>query len=115
MLLPENLDEEIRAAIDDLGVVAEVGCRPHHAEELDDALDAIEGAERTFERGEDREARLPGGGDAFLDRELIAASSRDERAVFPKRAMARDVDRAPDLERGDVVGDRPGGRRQGDR
>ena len=42
----EHLDQQVRAAVDDLGVFAELGHGVDHAEQLDDALHPVEIAER---------------------------------------------------------------------
>jgi len=45
MLLAEHLDEEVRAAVDHLRLLAEIRHGIHHAEELHDTPNAIEVAE----------------------------------------------------------------------
>ena len=68
--LAEDGGEEFGAAIDDLGVVVEVGGGVDEAEELDDAFDAVERAEFSAERGEHGETDLAGGGVAFFEGEV---------------------------------------------
>ena len=68
--LAEDGGEEFGAAIDDLGVVVEVGGGVDEAEELDDAFDAVERAEFSAEGGEHGEADLASGGVAFFEGEV---------------------------------------------
>ena len=67
-----DLRKELRAAVDDLRVIAELGRRVHHAEQLHDADDPIEAAQLRAQRREDRQAGLPGGRAARGDIEIGA-------------------------------------------
>src|SRR5439155_1348360 len=53
--LAEHLHEEVRAAVDDLGLVFELGHRVDHAEDLDDALHLVEAAELRAHHGDEIE------------------------------------------------------------
>src|SRR5690606_38603403 len=70
--LAEDLDEEIRAAVDDFRLVLEVGHRVYHAEHLDDALHAVEAAELGAHHGEQVEPHAAGVLVALLDAEFAA-------------------------------------------
>ena len=47
-----DLGEELRAAVDDLGMISEVGHAVDHAEHFDDSFDAVETAEFCLEGGQ---------------------------------------------------------------
>ena len=46
--LAERLDKEVRAAVDDFGMIAEVGLGVDHPEQFDHRLDTREFANRRF-------------------------------------------------------------------
>src|SRR3989441_7809735 len=54
-LVAEHLDEQVRAAVDDLRLVAELGRAVHHAEQLHHAAHAVEAAELGLHHREQRE------------------------------------------------------------
>src|SRR4030095_12637351 len=53
-----DLRKQLRAAVDDGRVIAEVGRRLHHTKQLHDPRDAIQRAERQAQRREDGQAGL---------------------------------------------------------
>jgi hypothetical protein len=56
--IAEHLDEQVGAAVDHLGLVAELGHGVDHAQHLDDALDAIEVAQLGLHHRDQVEAGL---------------------------------------------------------
>ena len=96
----EDLGEEFGAAVDDLGVLAEVGGGVDHAEEFDDLFDAVEGAELVAEGGEHGEAGLAGGLAGFVEGEFGADLAGDVVAIGKERAVTGEV--------GEVAGDDDG-------
>src|SRR4051812_24005920 len=73
-----NVGEEFAAAVNNFGVIVEIRGSVDHAEDFDEAADAVERAEFGTERGEDGEADLPGGGLALVEREVAADDAGDE-------------------------------------
>ena len=84
----EDLGEEFGAAVDDLGVLAEVGGGVDHAKEFDDLFDAVEGAELVAEGGEHGETGLAGGLAGFVEGEFGADLAGDVVAIGKERAVA---------------------------
>src|SRR5215475_3052352 len=70
--LAEDFDHQIRKPVHDPGLVAETVSRVDHAENLDDALDAIEAAERRAYFSQHDQSGLPCGLVALLDGQVLA-------------------------------------------
>ena len=96
----EDLGEEFGAAVDDLGVLAEVGGGVDHAEEFDDLFDAVEGAELVAEGGEHGEAGLAGGLAGVVEGEFGADLAGDVVAFGKVGAVAGEI--------GEIAGDDDG-------
>ena len=79
--LAQHLDEQVRTAIDDLRVIAEIGLRIDHAEQLDHGLDAAQFADRRLRRREQPETGEPRMGIALLDRGIAAKAADTQAAV----------------------------------
>src|SRR5262245_30095993 len=70
--LAEDFDHQIGKSVHHPGLVAETVGRVDHAENLDDALDAIEVAERRAYFSQHDQSRLPGGLVALLHGQVLA-------------------------------------------
>ena len=70
--VPEDGEEKVRAAIDDARLLPEVRRAVHHAEQLDDAADTVERAERVLRGGEQIEPDIPRRFLGLLDCDLRA-------------------------------------------
>ena len=82
----EHGNEEVGAAIDHLALIAEIGHRIDHGEELDE-VDLVERARRRFRRGEEiepHEARMLIG---LIERYIAADFSGGEGAIRPARPL----------------------------
>src|SRR5580693_4032263 len=112
--LAEHLDHEVRAAVDDLGMVSEIRLGVDHAEKLDHRFDARELTERSFG---DREQLQPGetrGFIALLDRGVLAEPPDHETPVRALRPLAGKVEKITRQPIGHIVGHRRrnGGKRE---
>src|SRR5882762_8051093 len=106
-LIAEHFDEQVRAAVDDLGLVGELGRAVHHAEQLHHALDAVEAAELGLHHREQREPDRARVLVALLDAELGA-----ELALHRARAFAGEKQQVAGAHRVHVVRDRRARRRE---
>jgi len=87
----EHIDEQVRAAVDDLGRIVEIRRGVDHAEELDDVVHAVERAERVAHRGEEAKADEPG------SRTNVARFPM--RIAYPGRAAGRTLAGCAPLDR----------------
>src|SRR2546425_11618555 len=76
-LVAEHLDEQVRAAVDHLRLVGELGRAVHHAEQLHHALHAVEAAELGLHHREQREPDRARVLVALFHRELRAELALD--------------------------------------
>ena len=76
-------------------MVGEIGLCIDHAEELDDRLDAIEGAERQLGDGKEQKPGLPRVGIGLLDRRIAPEPADAVGAVSLSRALAGEKRRLP--------------------
>src|SRR6267378_4704865 len=100
-LVAEHLDEQVRAAVDHLGLVGELRRAVHHAEQLHHALDAVEAAQFGLHHREQREPDRARVLVALLDAELGA-----ELAFHRARALAGEKQQVAGAHGVHVVGDR---------
>jgi len=100
-----DFGEEFGAAVDRFRVIVKIRRGVHHAEDFDDACDAIQAAELRAERREDREADLSRGGLAGFEIEVASDDAGDERFVRAQRAVAGDVGEVPGDDERLVNGD----------
>jgi hypothetical protein len=89
--LAEDLDQQVRAPVQDRGSLVEAGGHVHHAEDLDDPLDPVKIAEFGLEGGQDRQCRHPRCFAALLEGE-ITADLAAYHLLARDRAMAAHVD-----------------------
>lgn len=89
--LTENVDQQVRASVDDRRRLVETGPDIDHTEDLDDAIDAVEIAELGLQRGQDREGGHPGRIPSLFECQIGAHLSADDlRSV--EGTMTSDVD-----------------------
>src|SRR5215813_2965539 len=117
--LAEQLDEEIRRAVDHPGLIAEAGRRVHEAHHVNDLLHALEIAERVLDGRQCRERRVARGLVALRHREVLAHDPRQiALAVLPRcrageieeilHGKVRDVVRARGIRAVEVLETRDG-------
>lgn len=87
--LAQDLDEKVRAPVDHLGVVREVGRGIHHPEKLHDGLDAAEVAEGMLRDSKQLQAGEAGFGIALLDGGVAAQLAPAIAAVRLLRSLAQ--------------------------
>ena len=113
--LAEHLDKKVGAAVDDFGVVFEIGPGVDHAEHLDDILDPIEiAAQRIPDRRDQDEAYVTGVQITLLDRHAGAELASGHPPVGVLRAFARKIEQIADPLDMDIVADRATYLRKGD-
>ena len=88
-VLAEDLDHEIREAVDDLGLLAEALGGVDHAEDLDHPLDLVEAAEQGTRRAEEIDSHLARGLVAILHGQVPPDLPAHGRlAVAPDRTVS---------------------------
>ena len=85
MLLAEHLDEEVRAAVDHLRLLAEIRHGIHHAEELHDTPNAIEVAELLLQHRKQVQTDEAGVLRRLLGRDVGPDLALRKLAVGPRR------------------------------
>src|SRR5687768_8168601 len=100
--LTQHGDEQVRAAVHDLGLVAETWHGVDHAEHLEH-LDLAEIAGRQLGDREQAQANLTRVLVALLDRHAVADAAWNGGAVRPARTLAREIDGAAVELEGHVV------------
>src|SRR5215469_15273466 len=98
----EDLDQQVRAPVDDRGRPVEAGGYIHHAEDLDDPLDPAKIAEFSLQGREDRQGRHPRRLAALLQGE-IAADLAAHHLITRDRAMPAHVHQPLVDDAGEVV------------
>src|SRR5579863_10677842 len=88
--LAEDLDQQIRASVQDRRGLVKAGSHIHHAEDLDDPLDPVEIAKFGLEGSQDRQCRHPRRLAALLQSE-ITADLATYHQVTRDRTMAAHV------------------------
>lgn len=88
---PDGL-EQFAAAVDDLGMVNEIGGGVHHPEELEYSTDAVKTAERANKCAEHGEADLTSCDGGIINRHALADLSLDEASIFLERQMTRQIE-----------------------
>ncbi len=88
-LVAEDLDEEVGAAVDDLGLVGEAGRRVDEAGELDDADEPVEVAVAGGpDLGDEVQAAGPGRRGAGVNVDAVAEAAEDQpvasRLIWPE-------------------------------
>src|SRR6266436_692668 len=104
--LAEQLDEQIRRAVDHPGLIAEAGRRVHEADHVDDLLHALEVAEGVLDGRQRRERRVARGLVALRHREVLADDARQIALAILPRGRAGEIEEVLHGEVGDVVGAR---------
>ena len=107
-----DFSEEFAAAVDDLGVVVEVGSGVHHAEEFDHALHAVEAAEVFPEGGEHGQTDDACGISALLQGQLRPDPAFDQAAIGQIGTVAGNVGRGARDDDGLIDGCRTRRRRE---
>src|SRR5689334_18268448 len=109
-LLAVELDEQVGRAVRDLRLVAELGHRVDEAEQLHDALDAVEAADGLADRRQHVQCHEPCRLLALLD-PVLATELADELGLpVLEGPVPGDEENVPDGDGADVVAD---GRRHG--
>src|SRR5262249_46386948 len=110
----EDLDHEIRGAVEDLGMLLEAGVRVEEALELDHPSNAIEATELELDRRKDVERREARELVAVLARELAAEPALWRSGVSRQRTLARDEEQVSGSDAVRVVRGRIAGPRKPD-
>ncbi len=111
----EDLGEQLRRAVGDLGLEVEVGLRRDEDVDLEHALDAVEVAEGEDERGEHVDDALLRGGLRLLDGDVLAdLAELGEGAVGELGEVAAEVELVAGDGEGQVASDGLGRDGQGD-
>src|SRR5439155_667188 len=107
-LVAEHLDEQVRAAVDDLRLVAELGRAVHHAEQLHHAAHAVEAAELGLQRAllAHADAVLAGAGAFHGQRALHQARVEGFGLVHLGPAAGIDQDHEVEVAVADVAEER---------
>ena len=84
----KRFDKEVRATVDDFGVIAEVGLGVDHAEQFDHRLDGGEFANRRFCDRQQLQAGEASRPVAIVDRSVLAQSSDFKRSIGLLRSLA---------------------------
>src|ERR1700757_3979508 len=106
--LTEHLDKEVRTAVDDFGVILEIGSGIDHAQHFDDILHPAEIAiQRVLYRRDQHQTHATGMLISFLDRHAGAEFAFGHPAVRPARwPLAREVEQIADPLGVNVVSER---------
>src|ERR1700690_2955948 len=102
----EHLDHEVGAAVDHLGMIAEIRLGVDHAEKLDQSLDAREVADRGFGDCEQLQAREARRFVALLDGSVLAQTPDHETAVRALRPLPGEEEEIARQAIGHVIGHR---------
>src|SRR5262245_57433919 len=87
-----ELDEQISGAVDHTPLVLESRIRVDEAQQLDDALDAIEIAEREFHGAETHDRRIARRLVALLERQILAEIAPQKRLAVLDRHDAGQIE-----------------------
>ena len=96
--LAEHVDEEVRAGVDDVHVVGEVGGAVHHPGHPDHPDDLVEGPEVLPQGRQQAEAGESGGRTGLDEVEVLADPARDPRRVSALRPVAGASAQGGDME-----------------
>src|SRR5262249_25403410 len=110
----EDLDHQVREAVDHFGLRVESLGRAHHAKDLDHPLHLVEAAEDRARRADQIGPDLTRHLVSVFERELTAQLAAYRRTAVPLRAVARQEQKIADPHAWDVVAERLRGWRQGD-
>src|SRR6266508_1342445 len=106
--IAEHRDEEIGTAVDHFRLLAEFRRGVDHAQELDDALDAIEVAQFGLHDGDQAQAGLAGVLVALLLREVATDLADRQRMAGQTGALAGEIEQVAGAHGVDVIGHRRG-------
>ncbi len=107
--LAEDLDHQVRKAVDDLGLIAEAFGRVDHTEDFDHAFDLVKAAERDLGGGEETQADLARDLIALLDGQVFAElPARGGHPALPQGAVPREKEQIASADRAHVVRHRCG-------
>src|SRR3954447_13260347 len=101
--VPEHLDEQVRAAVDHLGLLAESGHGVDHAQQLDDPADPIEVAQLGFHGRDQLEAGHAGVAVGLLDRDILPDDAGVHGATRQIGAPAGEEEQVAGENRADIV------------
>src|SRR5688572_4474431 len=101
--LAEQLDDEVREAVDDSRLLVEVGCAVDHAEHLDPLDDELEVADLALERRHEVDAGQPRGLVPLLHGQVRSELAAMDDLATKDRAHAGEVDEVPDASSGHEV------------
>ena len=107
-------DQEIRGAVDDLGLVGEIGGGVHEAHQLHRPVQPVPVAtDGLLQLGQQRDRAAFRGLGALFEGQVLAQAALDEAGLI-LADLAGDVDQVAHLDEGDVVRRRGGRIGQGD-
>src|SRR5206468_979103 len=88
----EQLDEEIGRAVDDAWLIAEPGRRVDESQEVHELLDAVQIAERVFDRRQGHQDGVTRGLVALLERQVLADDTRQIALAALSRRRAGQIE-----------------------